>query len=154
VANKQNLVSFVNYPSDLFQVEVLHLFNPVTLVILHIPLVSKSNLLELYKFLPLPIHLNFTTNVSITLDIGPGNLLTIGHSKSFQTISSKDLNSCLQLRDTFFGKGRKVMETILQKSCLASLYLANAEAIQSPCKFEASEKIFELAKNTGAVYSM
>jgi hypothetical protein len=44
----------------------------------------------------------------------------------------------------------------LQKSCLGSLYLANAEAIQTTCKFkvaEASEKIFELAENTWAVYS-
>jgi hypothetical protein len=48
------------------------------------------------------------------------------------------------------------METSLQKYCLGSLYLANAEAIQTTCKFkvaEASEKIFELAENTWAVYS-
>jgi len=82
--------------------------------------------------------------------------LAIGHSKSFQTISSSDLHSCLHLGDTFFCKGRKVMETSLKKSCLGSLYLANSEAIQNSCKFkiaEASEKIFELAENTWAVYS-
>jgi hypothetical protein len=48
------------------------------------------------------------------------------------------------------------METSLKKSCLGSLYLANSEAIQNSCKFkiaEASEKIFELAENTWAVYS-
>jgi hypothetical protein len=40
------------------------------------------------------------------------------------------------------------METSLNKSCLGSLYLPNAEAIQTTCKFkvaEASEQIFELA---------
>jgi hypothetical protein len=152
-------VSFVNYASDLFQVEVSHLYDPKTLqftLIIHIPLVSSTNLLELYEFLPLPIHFNFSSNVSITPDVGQGNLLAIGHSKSFKTISSTDLHSCLHLRDTFFCKGRKVMETSLQKSCLGSLYLANAEAIQKTCKFKvakASEKIFELTENTWAVYS-
>ncbi len=29
-------------------------------LIVHIPLVSNSNLLELYEFLPLPIHFNWT----------------------------------------------------------------------------------------------
>jgi hypothetical protein len=159
LARKRNMVSFVNYASDLFQVEVSHLFYPKTLqftLIGHIPLVSNANLLELYEFLPLPIHFNFSANVSITLDVGQNNLLAFGHSKSFQTISSTDLHSCLRLGDTFFCKGRKVMETSLKKSCLGSLYLANAEAIQNMCKFkvaDASERIFELAENTWAVYS-
>jgi len=46
------------------------------------------------------------------------------------------------------------METNLKKSCLGSLYLANAEAIQITCKYkvaEASEQIFELVENTWAV---
>jgi hypothetical protein len=159
VAKKQNLVSFVNYKSDLFQVEVSHLYNPKTMecrLMVHIPLVSNANLLELNEFLPLPIHFNFTANVSIPPDIGQNNHLAIGHSKSFQTISSTGLHSCLHLGDTFFCKGRKVMETSLQKSCLGSLYLANAEAIQTTCRFkvaEASEKIFELSENTWAAYS-
>ncbi len=161
VAKKRSMVSFVNYASDLFQVEVSHLFDPKTLqftLIVHIPLVSNTNLLELYEFLPLPIHFNFSANISITPDVGQNNLLAIGHSKSFQTISSSDLHSCLHLRDTFFCKGRKVMETSLKKSCLGSLYLANSnsDAIQNTCKFkvaEASEQIFELAENTWAVYS-
>jgi hypothetical protein len=118
VAKRKNMVSFVNYASDLFQVEVSHLFDPKTLqftLIVHIPLVSNANLLELYEFLPLPIHFNFSSNVSITPDVGQNNLLAIGHSKYFQTISSSDLHSCLHLGDTFFFcKRRKVMETSLK----------------------------------------
>jgi hypothetical protein len=106
--------------------------------------------------LPLPIHFNFNPNISITPDVGQDNVLTFGLLKSFQTISNTDLHSYLHVRDTFFCKGRKVMETSLQKSCLGSLYLANAEAIQTTCRFkvaEASEKIFELTDNTWAVCS-
>ncbi len=126
-------------------------------LVLYIPMVCKANLLDLYEFLQLPIHINYAMNISITLDVGATNLLTIGHSKSFQTISSSDLHSCLHLGDTFFCKGRKMMETSLKRSCLGALYLANSEAIQSNCWFriaEAREKIFELSKNTWAVYSI
>jgi hypothetical protein len=157
IARKKNMASFINYASDLFQVEVSHFYDPKMLqftLIVHIPLVSNANLLEIYEFLPLPIHFNFSANVLIPPDVGQYNLLAIGHSKSFQTISSTDLHSCLYLRDTFFCKGRKVMETSLKKSCLGSFNLANAEAIT--CKFKvaaASERIFELAENTWAVYS-
>ncbi len=97
------------------------------------------------NFYPCPF-ISIMANVSIMPDIGQYNLLVIGHSKSFETISSTNLYSCLHLGDTFFCKGRKVRETRLQKSCLVSLYLSNAEEILSTCKFKvtkASEKIFE-----------
>jgi hypothetical protein len=95
------------------------------MLVLYIPMVCKANLLDLYGFLQLPIHFNYAMNISVTLDVGATNLLTIGHSKSFQTISSSDLHSCLHLGDTFFCKGRKMMETSLKRSCLGALYLAN-----------------------------
>jgi hypothetical protein len=124
VANKKNLVPFVKFASDLFQIEVSHPYTPATnefTLILHMPMVSNSNLLNLYKFVPLPIHFNFAANISITLDVGPTNLLAIGHSQSFQTISSSDLHTCLHLGDTSFCKGRKVKETCLKRSCLGTL---------------------------------
>jgi len=49
------------------------------------------------------------------------------------------------------------METSLKGSCLGTLYLANSEVIQMTCQFkiaEAREKIFELAENSWAVYSI
>jgi len=115
-----NMVYFVNYALDLFQVEVSHLYDPKTpqfTLILHIPLVSNTNQLQLYEILPLPIHFNFSANVSNTPDIGLNNLLAIGLSKSYQTISSTDLHLFLHLGDNFFCKGRQVMEKSLKKSC-------------------------------------
>jgi len=73
VARKRNMVSFFNYASDLFQVDVSHLYDPKTFqftLMVHIPLFSNANLLELYEFLLLPIHFNFSANVSITPDVG------------------------------------------------------------------------------------
>ncbi len=45
---KRNIISFVNYASDLFQVDVSHLYDPKTLqftLIKHIPLIFNANLL-------------------------------------------------------------------------------------------------------------
>jgi hypothetical protein len=160
IAKKKNLVLFITFASDLFQIEVSHLYTPATnefTLILHIPMVAKSNLLNLYEFLPLPIHFDFVANISITPDVGQTNLLAIGHSQSFQAISSTDLHACLHLGDTFFCKGRKVMETNLKRSCLGALYMANSNLIQNHCRFkiaEAREKIFKLSENTWAVYSI
>jgi hypothetical protein len=81
----------------------------------------------------------------ITLDVGQTNLLAISHSQSFQAVSSTDLHACLHLGDTFFCKGRKVMETNLKRSCLGALYMANSNSIQNHCRFkiaEAQEKIY------------
>jgi hypothetical protein len=110
VAKRKNLVPFVTFASDLFQIEVSHLFTLATnkfTLILHIPMVANSNLLDLYEFLPLPIHFNFASNISITPDVGQTNLLAIGHSQSFQAISSTDLHACLHLGDLSFAKEGK-----------------------------------------------
>ncbi len=145
MAQKKNLVPFVTFASDLFQIKVSHLYTPATnkfMLILHTPMVANSNLLNLYEFLPVPIHFNFASNISITPDVGPTNHLAIGHSQSFQMISSTDLHACLHLGDTFFCKGRKVMETSLKRSCLGALYMANSEStrITAISRFQRPEK--------------
>ncbi len=62
MAQTKNLVPFVKFASDLFQIEVSHFYTPATnefTLILHILMVANSNLLNLCEFLPLPIHFNF-----------------------------------------------------------------------------------------------
>ncbi len=69
VAIKKNLVQFVKFASDLFQIEVSHLYMPAIIeftLTLQVPIISNANLLNLYKFFPLPIHFNFAANISIT----------------------------------------------------------------------------------------
>jgi hypothetical protein len=54
VAKKKNMVPFVRFASDLFQIEVSHLYTPAAYeftLILHISMVANSNLLNLFKFL-------------------------------------------------------------------------------------------------------
>ncbi len=78
IAKKRNLVPFVCFALDLFQIKVSHLYTLATnefTLILHVPMVSNTNLLDL--FLLLPIHFKFATNILVTPDVGATNLLTI-----------------------------------------------------------------------------
>jgi hypothetical protein len=86
------------------------------------PMPTCSNCMNFCRF-------NFSANVSINhsgCQVGHWTLQIF--SNYLQHRSSFILR---WLRDTFFCKGRKVMEKILQKSCLGLLYQANAQNMQN-----------------------
>jgi hypothetical protein len=113
--------------------------------------------MPLFKFIPLPVYFNFSSNVTVTPEVGPKNMIAVGHSESYQLLSSSDLQNCNKLGDTYFCKGRNVLLTDLTKTCLGTLYLADHTNIQTRCKFTvdgAQEKIFRLDSHTYVVYSL
>ncbi len=116
VAKKRNL----NYASDLFQVEVSHVCDPKTLqftLIVHIPLVSNANLLELYEFLPC---LYISTSHRTCLSPRTLDRTTSWPLDTRNLFKLSPALICIHA-STFFCKGRKVMETSLKKTCLGSL---------------------------------
>jgi hypothetical protein len=126
-------------------------------LVLHVPLVTPHNLMPLYEFIPLPIYFNFTINVTVTSEVGSNNMIAVGHSESYQLLSSSNLQNCNKLGDTYFYKGRNVLLKDLTKTCLGSLYLPDHTNIQTKCKFAvdgAQEKIFCLDSHTYVVYSL
>jgi hypothetical protein len=105
VADKAEMLSFVHKPSNIFLVKTSYIYKPegkTFLLIFHMLLVSSHNLMPLYKFIPLPIHFNFSGNVSVTPEVGINNMITVGHSKLYQEISSTDLQSCIKMGETYF----------------------------------------------------
>ncbi len=160
IAQKSDLLSFIHQLSDIFLVETSYIYKPdekTFVSVLHVPLVTPHNLMLLFEFIPLPIHFNFSGNVSVTPEVGSTNMIAVGHSQSYQLISSSNLQNCNKMGDTYFCKGRNVLLTDLTKTCLGTLYLADAKNIQGRCKFsigEAQEKIFHLDSNTYVVYSL
>ncbi len=81
VAAKSEHFSFLNEPSDLFLVENSYIYcldKNTFVLILHVPLVLPHNLMPLYEFLPLPVHFNFSSNVSVTLEVGINNMIALG----------------------------------------------------------------------------
>jgi hypothetical protein len=159
VAQNAEFLSFVHQPSDLFLVETSYPYKPedkTFILVLHVPLVAPHNLMSLYEFIPLPVHFNFSGNVSVTPEVGHINMIVVGYSKSYQLISSSDLQTCNKMGETYFCKGRNVLLTDLTKMCLGTLYLPNTKNIQTGCKFSISgvqEKIFHSDSNTYVVYS-
>jgi hypothetical protein len=141
-------------------VETSYIYKPhekTFVLVLHVPLVTPHNLMPLYEFIPLPVHFYFSGNVSITPEVGVTNIIAVGHSQSYQLLSSTDLQSCNKMGETYFFKGRNVLLTDLTKTSLGALYLADKTNIQSRFKFSirgAQEKIFRLDSNTYVVYSI
>jgi hypothetical protein len=69
VAEKSKMFSFIDEPLDLFLVETSYIYHPeenIFVLILHVPLASPHNLMPLIKFIPMPVHFNFSCNVSVT----------------------------------------------------------------------------------------
>jgi hypothetical protein len=160
VPANSDMLSFIHKPSDLFLVETSYIYKPdekTLVLILHVPLVTLHNLMPLFEFIPLPVYFNFSSNVTVTPEVGPNNMIAVGHSESYQLLSSSDLQECNKLGDTYFCKGRNVLLKDLTKTCLWALYLADHMNIQIKCKFTidgAQEKIFCLDSLTYVVYSL
>ena len=134
IAQNSDMLSFVHKPSDLFLVETSYIYKPedkTFVLVLHVPLVTPHNLMPLYEFIPLPVHFNFSGNVSVTPEVGINNMIAVGHSQSYQELSSADLQGCNKMGETYFCKGRNVLLTDLTKTCLGALYLADNQNIHS-----------------------
>jgi hypothetical protein len=160
VAANGDLLSFIHKPSDLFLVETSYVYKPdekTFVLVLHVPLVTPHNFMPLFEFIPLPVYFNFSSNVMVTPEVGANNMIAVGHSESYQLLSSSDLQNCNKMGDTYFCKGRNVLLKDLTKTCLGALYLADQKNIQTKCKFTvdgAQEKIFHLDSHTYMVYSL
>jgi len=160
IAGRNNYHKFVHEPADLYNLDVSFIHRPeeqTIILILHVPFVEADHLLTLYEFVSLPIHFNFSANISVVPEVGRADLIAIGDTNSFQTLSSSDLAACKRLGQTFFCEGRTVLKTNIVHDCMGSLFLATSTLIKANCKFwisDTQEKIFNLGNNTWLVYSI
>jgi hypothetical protein len=77
-------------------VETSYIYKPdekTFILVLHVPLITPHNLMPLYEFILLPVHFNFSRNVSVMPEVGTTNMIAVGHSQSYQLLSSMDLQS-------------------------------------------------------------
>ncbi len=68
--------------------------------------------MPLFEFIPFPVYFNFSSNVTVTPEVGPNNMIAVGHSESYQLLSSSDFQNCNKLGDTYFCKGIKCKFTV------------------------------------------
>jgi hypothetical protein len=159
-AAKNKFHNFIHQTSDLYKLLTSFIHRPeehTVILTLHVPYVETENLLPLYEFISLPIYFSFSSNISVIPDVGKQDLITIGNTKAFQTLSSSDLANCKRPGNTFFCEGRSVLQTNIVDDCLGSLYLRSATLIKHNCKFRIDstwEKIYSLGYNTWLAYSV
>jgi len=65
-AESQNLELMINQPSDLFQIDTSYLHgNKTVTLILHVPMVSEENKLNLLQFIPFPLSQSLGANTTV-----------------------------------------------------------------------------------------
>jgi hypothetical protein len=66
-AKSQDLKLMINQPSDLFQIDISYLHgNKTVTLILHVPMVSEENKLNLLQFIPFPLSQSLGANTTVT----------------------------------------------------------------------------------------
>jgi hypothetical protein len=68
--------------------------------------------------LQLLFYFNFSSNVSVIPDVGKKDLIAIGNTEAFQTLSTSDLANCKCLGKTFFWEGRSWLNWTMSLSQL------------------------------------
>ena len=155
----KNYVSFVTHISDLYQLEASFVYQPNNLtfnIILHVPLVKPEYLLTLNQYIPFPLSQDFSANHSLTPAVGGNDILAFGHMNTFKIVSQTDLSSCHRMGDTYFCKGRNVLQTRMEETCLGAIFARHLTGMKTYCKFELKplrEQVFQLSRNKWQVFS-
>ena len=152
-AKSLDYISFANKISDLFQLEVSYLYQPHTttfVLMLHIPLVKPDHLLDMFQYLPFPLAHEQANTHSLIPKVGNEDIFAFSSFNAFKILSRTDLTDCFRLGETHFCKGRNVLQTELEATCLGSIYIQNLNGIRKNCNFEihpAYEKVYPIGKN-------
>jgi hypothetical protein len=97
VPNNNQFHNVIHEAADLNKPDVSfihHLEEQTVILILHVPFVEAKNLLSLYEFVSLPVHFNFSSNISIVIEVDGADLTAIGNTNLFQMLLPSDLTSC------------------------------------------------------------
>lgn len=159
LASKKGLQNFIGHTSDLYQLETSFLYNPhnkTFITFLHIPLVRQENLLKMYKYLPMPLNSQLTSNHSLMPNVGNMDIIAVGDQEAYKVLSDSDLHHCLRLANTHFCKHSNVVSINRRATCLSSIFTADPESTRQQCKFRVSpteEAVFQKAKNEYIIFT-
>lgn len=164
--------------SDYFQIETSYVRDGFDVTaILHVPCAGGKELLSLLRFVPAPIPLppherSFKT-ISATfkeetqypitetfpeaLYIAPeSDLIAIGSSSQYKTLSLSDLDSCIKKNSIYVCDKPNFLRTKLSNSCVGALYEKNKNAVLRHCHYEKRpfvEAVFQIETSTFIVFS-
>ena len=75
---------------------------------------------------------------------------------TFKIILQSDLTACHKLGDTYFCKGRIVLQTKMEETYLGAIFARHLSGMKTFGKFEISplkEQVFQLARNKWQIFS-
>lgn len=148
-AAKHECALYVYQPSDLFQVEVSHIYNAdskVFCIFLHVPMVKHKNLLVLKEYVPFPLLLSFETNSTILPDVGDTKYLAIANDGvvnptlrgRYRTFTEAELSACNVLGNLHLCPGRNTLRKDLTSTCIGSLIQRDPTKIIENCNMKIS----------------
>ena len=144
--------SFVNHVSDLFLLEASFVYNPINFnlnILLHVPFVEPVSLLTLHQYIPVTLSQDFSTNLFLTPAVGSANIIAMGNY-SFKIVSQMDLSMCHVLGDTYFCKGRNILQTKIGETCLGAIFTKHLPGIKDFCKLE---QVFQVDQDKWHIFS-
>jgi len=150
-AEKHDCNLYVYQPSDLYQVEVSHLYNPekkIFNIFLHVPMVKQKSLLVLKEYVPFPLLQSFETNATILPEVGDTKYLAIMNDgvtdlairNRYRTFTEAELSVCSTLGDLFLCPGRNTLRKDLGETCIGSLIQREPSQIVKNCNMKISRK--------------
>lgn len=150
----------------LFQYEASFLYDEHgTHIIVHIPLVRDSGMLELYKYVPFPVPLpsardqsgslyqNMVLHLNAPHDYIGVDIIS-GHHK---LLTHTELSECQLLGSTYFCRRQNVIHTNLNSSCLGALFTQQINTAHYLCPvsvLEAKEVVHQQDESTYHLYSV
>jgi hypothetical protein len=100
-AEAQNLEFMINQPLDLFQIDTSYLHgNKTVTLILHVPMVSEENKLNLLQFIPFPLSQSLGANTTVTPKVDK-DLIAAGKHHQYKILGQTDLAACTKLGQNF-----------------------------------------------------
>ena len=159
VCLENNFHNLIHHTSDLYQLETSFLYNRENMTfstILHIPLVQKENLLEMYQYIPLPLNTHFSAEHTLIPSIDHRNIIAVGEGNVHKELAPTDLVSCLKIGVYHFCHGNTILQTDPSSSCLSSIYAADMNGTRENCQFGIASKreaVFPLEDNQFKIYT-
>jgi hypothetical protein len=132
-----------NYPVS------YHQFPNLTIVVhLHVPALKKHDILDLFKFMPLPLIVNGENGPAYATPIPEHQYLAINHDSSqYRVMPAADLaNECSHIGELFICRHSNLVAKKSRPNCLVALFTNDQDHIRNRCNFDFKPKFDELVQ--------
>ena len=143
--NRKGLIPLVESVEDLYRCSTSHVLyrNNSLHIILHIPAYREDSLLELYRFVEAPIDLSSLPRNGghqsrhLWIPKPEGQLLAVSPSRAlFRPMEEEEFGLCRAIGRVHYCPSNNFYDRRIRKSCIASLFLNEAEDIRDTCEWE------------------